>query len=34
MIFSKSKQVKEMPQTLQIKKKAIVVIKLEEGQLQ
>jgi hypothetical protein len=28
MIFSKSKQVKEMPQTLQIKKKAIAVIKL------
>ena len=28
MIFSKSKQVKEMPQTLQIKKKATIVIKL------
>jgi hypothetical protein len=32
MIFSKSKQVKEIPQTLQTKKRAIVVIQIEERQ--
>jgi hypothetical protein len=32
MIFSKSNQVKEIPQTLQTKKRAIVVIQIEERQ--